>query len=128
MGQLSRVQVIGPGKVSLYLAGRMEMNQGTLFGVDGLGANIAPGNFAVRSCATDVGTDYAVEFHQTGRINAIIMAPNGRVQLDEAALSNGAIQASFVQFDRNTSFSYNNTSLAINSGIFNTLTSWREQP
>ncbi len=128
VGQSSRVRVLGPGRVDLHLAGRMEINQGTLFGVDGLNANIAPGNFVVRSCATDVGTDYAVEFHQTGTINAIILAPNGRVQLDQSALSNGAIQSRTVQFDHNTDFTYNNNNLAIGSGVFNTLTSWREQP
>lgn len=128
IGLNSRVRVIGPGKVVLHLAGRMEISQGTLFGVDAVDANILPGNFVVRSCSADVGTDYAVEFHQTGRINAIIFAPNGRVQLDQASLSNGAIQSRTVQFDRNTSFSYNNTNLSINSGVFNTLTSWREQP
>lgn len=128
IGQLSRVRVLGPGKVDLHLAGRMEINQNTLFGVDGADANIAPGNFVIQSCATDVGTDYAVEFHQTGRINAIIFAPNGRVQLDQAALSNGAIQSSIVQFDRNTTFSYNTTGMSIAGGAYNVLTSWREQP
>ncbi len=128
IGQNGRVRVTGPGKVVLHLAGRMEISQGTLFGVDALNANIPPGNFVLRSCSADAGTDYAVEFHQTGAINAIIFAPNGRVQLDQASLSNGAIQSRTVQFDRNTSFSYNNTNLSINSGVYNTLTSWREQP
>lgn len=128
IGQSSRVRVTGPGRVSLHLAGRMEINQNTLFGVDAADADIAPGNLLVRSCATDAGADYAVEFHQTGRINAIILASNGTIQLDQAALSNGAIQSRWVQFDQNTDFRYNNTNLAINSGVFNTLTSWREQP
>ncbi len=128
IGQISRVLVIGPGRVVLRLAGRMQINQGTLFGVDAAGANIPPGNFVVRSCSTDPLPGYAVEFHQTGRINAILLAPNGRVQLDQASLSNGAIQSRTVQFDRNTDFRYDNTNLAIGSGVFNTLTSWREQP
>ncbi len=128
IGQLSRVRVIGPGRVDLHLAGRMQINQGTLFGVDAADANIPPGNFVVRSCSTDPLPGYALEFHQTGRINAILLAPNGRVQLDQASLSNGAIQSRTVQFDRNTDFRYNNTNLAIGSGVFNTLTSWREQP
>ncbi|MGH2395644.1 MAG: hypothetical protein ACRDFW_01370, partial [bacterium] len=128
IGQTSRVRVIGPGRIVLRLAERMEINQGTLFGVDSVDANIPPGNFTVRSCSGDSGTDYAVEFHQTGRINAVILAPNGRVQLDQSSLSNGAIQSRTVQFDRNTDFRYNNTNLGIGSGVFNTLTSWREQP
>ncbi len=128
VSQNSRVRVIGPGKVVLHLAGRMEINQGTLFGVDALDANIPPGNLVLRSCSADVGADYAVEFHQTGTINAIILAPNGRVQLDRASLSSGAIQSRTVQFDRDTNFSYNNTNLSLNSGVYNTLTSWREQP
>lgn len=128
VGQNSRVRVTGPGKVVLHLAGRMEIGQGTLFGVDGANANINPGRFVLQSCSGDVGTDYAVEFHQTGGINAIILAPNGRVQLDQASLSNGAIQSRTVQFDRDTEFRYNTTGFAIGGGAFNTLTSWREQP
>ena len=128
IGQNSRVRVTGPGRVVLRLAGRMEVNQGTLFGVDASNASIPPGNFTVRSCSGDSGTDYAVEFHQTGTINAVILAPNGRVQLDQSALSNGAIQSRTVQFDQNTNFSYNNSNLSVGSGVFNTLTSWREQP
>ncbi len=128
IGQNGRVRVTGPGRVVLRLAGRMEVNQDTLFGVDASNANIPPGNLTVRSCSVDSGTDYAVEFHRTGTINAVILAPNGQVQLDQSALSNGAIQSLTVQFDQNTNFSYNNNNLAIGSGVFNTLTSWREQP
>ncbi len=128
VGRDSRVRVTGPGKVVLHLAGRMEIGQRTLFGVDGANANIDPGRFVLQSCASDVGNDYAVEFNQTGAINAIILAPNGRVQLDQANLSNGAIQAQRVQFDRGTDFRYNDTGFAISGGAFNTLTSWREQP
>lgn len=128
IGQLSRVRVTGPGRVVLHTAGPMQVNQGTLFGVDASDADIPPGNLLVRSCSADSGTDFAVEFHQTGAINAIILAPNGRVQLDRANLSNGAIQSRTVQFDQNTNFTYNNTNLAVGSGVFGTLTSWREQP
>ncbi|MBI3998006.1 MAG: hypothetical protein HY355_03155 [Armatimonadetes bacterium] len=128
VGQSSRVRITGPGKVVLHLAGRMEINQGTLFGVDGADADIAPGRLVVESCATDSGTDYAVEFHQTERINGIILAPNGRVQLDQASLSRGAVQARTVGLDRNTQFQFDTTSFAISGGAFNTLISWREQP
>jgi len=128
VGRDSRVLVTGPGKVVLHLAGRMEIGQGSFFGVDGANAAINPGRFVLQSCSGDVGTDYAVEFHQTGGINAIILAPNGRVQLDQASLSNGAIQSRTVQFDRDTEFRYNTTGFAIGGGAFNTLTSWREQP
>lgn len=128
VGKTSWVRVTGPGKVVLHLAGRMEIGQGTLFGVDSANANINPGRFVLQSCSGDVGTDYAVEFHQTGGINAIILAPNGRVQLDQASLSNGAIQSRTVQFDQNTEFRYDTTGFAIGGGAFNTLTSWREQP
>jgi len=129
VGKTSRVRVTGPGKVVLHMAGRMEIGQGTFFGVDEANANINPGRFVLQSCASDVAPDiYAVEFHQTGGINAIILAPNGRVQLDQASLSNGAIQSRTVQFDQDTQFSYNTTGFAIGGGAFNTLTSWREQP
>jgi hypothetical protein len=128
VGQNSRVRVTGPGKVVLHMAGRMEIGQGTLFGVDGADDDINPGRFVLQSCSGDDGTDYAVEFHQTGGINAIILAPNGRVQLDQASLSNGAIQSRTVQFDRDTQFRYDTTGFAIGGGAFNTLTSWREQP
>jgi len=128
VGQSSRVRVTGGGKVVLHMAGRMEINQGTLFGVDAADADLAPGNLMVQSCSVDAGTDYAVEFHQTGRINAILFAPNGRVQLDQAALSRGAIQSSIVQFDRNTDYRYDTTGLSLAGGAFNVLTSWREQP
>ncbi|MGQ0571670.1 MAG: DUF7305 domain-containing protein [Armatimonadota bacterium] len=128
VGQNSRVRVAGPGKVELHMAGRMEINQGTLFGVDEVDADIAPGRFVIDSCAADVGTDYAVEFHQTGRINAILLAPNGRVQLDQASLSRGAILSRTVQFDRNTQFQYDSTGFVVSGGAYNTLVSWREQP
>ncbi|MDQ7840571.1 MAG: hypothetical protein RDU83_06020 [bacterium] len=128
VGRDSWVRVTGPGKIVLHMAGRMEIGQRTFFGVDGANDNIDPGRFVLQSCSSDVGTDYAVEFHQTGGINAIILAPNGRVQLDQASLSNGAIQSRSVQFDQATKFTYNTTGFAIGGGAFNTLTSWREQP
>lgn len=128
VGQSSRVRVTGPGKVVLHLAGRMEVAQGTLFGVDASDGDIAPGRLVLQSCAADAGTDYAVEFHQTGRINAIILAPNGRVQLDQASLSHGAIQARTVEFDRDTEFRYDASGFAISGGAFNTVVSWRERP
>jgi hypothetical protein len=127
VGRTSRVRVTGLGKVVLHMAGRMEIGQETLFGVDGTNANINPGHFVLQSCSDDVGTDYAVEFHQTGEINAIILAPNGRVQFDQASLSSGAIQSRTVQFDRDTQFHYDTTGFAIGGGAFNNLTSWREQ-
>jgi len=128
VGQNSRVRLTGAGKVELHMAGIMVINQGTLFGVDSADLDIAPGRFVVESCATDVGTSYAVQFHQTGRINSILLAPNGRVQFDQASLSKGAIQAQSVQFDRNTQFRFDTSSFAISAGAFNTLLTWHEQP
>ncbi len=131
VGQNSRVRVTGGGKVVLHMAGTMEVNQGTLYGVDGSDNDLAPGQFILESCASDpdpASAVYAVEFHQTGRINSIFFAPSGTVQLDQASLSRGAIQSLNVKFDLGTTFSYDTTSLAISAGPYNTLITWHEQP
>ncbi len=128
VGRNSRVRVTGPGKVLLYMAGRTEVGQGSLFGVNATDNNIPPGRLVMQSCASDSGTDYAIEFHQTGAINAVFFAPNGQVQLDQASLSSGAIHSRLVRFDQGTRFSYDTTGFAISAGKFNTLTSWRELP
>lgn len=129
VGQNSRVRVTGGGKVVLHLADRSTINQGTLFGVDATDAGIEPGRFLVQSCATDGGAnEFALEFHQTGGIYAILFAPNGTVQLDQANLSRGAISSRYVQFDRGTDFRYDTTGLAISAGPYNTIAAWREQP
>ncbi|MGQ0548081.1 MAG: DUF7305 domain-containing protein [Armatimonadota bacterium] len=128
IGRNSYVRVTGAGRVSLYMAGRMQLDQGTRYGIDASGNDIDPGRLTVYSTSGDIGTDYAVEFHQTGRINGIFVAPNGRVQLDRAANSQGAILARLVQFDQNTIFTVNTTGLLISGGSFNILTAWREQP
>ena len=128
IGQNSRVAVTGPGKVDLHMAGRMFIDVGTLWGVDPSGVSIAPGQFVLRSCASDANGLPAVVFHQTARINGILLAPNGTVLLHNASLSRGAVLSRAVQINQGTDFTYDTTGLAISSGPWNTLTSWREQP
>jgi hypothetical protein len=130
-GQGSIFRITGGGSVVLTLAGPMHINQSSLFGVDSMNTLLPANHMEVESCSTNTGTGSggtaAVQFDQGSRISAVVIAPQGSVDINQAQLMGGAILADTVQFDKGTNFSFDNTAGSLGGG-FPKLVSWQDVP
>jgi hypothetical protein len=154
IGKCARVVITGSGRVVLWLlepetdpvsaAGQALMaEQLSIFGSTTLGATPEPisgGRFTINivsskpigdagDCLDGAGSCAAVRFSQTGLIAGTFVVPKGGFELDQAQITNGAILAQRIQFDRNTTFTWDPDS-RIGGGVyanFNRLRSWKDQ-
>ncbi len=125
-GQNTWFIIQGGGYVQLNVASQLTVGQGSFFGVDGSG-NVLPANhLVVRSCNTGTPSP-AIWFNQTGKLSAVIIAPYGNVQMDQAQNSQGAVLANNIQFDQGTTLAFDASASAIGFG-FNKLLSWQDVP
>ena len=132
-GQGSTFQITGGGSVVLTLAGDMHINKNSFFGVDNLNNLLPASNFEVESCSTDTGTTKtgtasAVLFDQGTQLSAVFIVPSGSVDMNQAQLSNGAILANNVQFDKSTTFSFDSSASSLGGAGFSKLNSWQDVP
>lgn len=139
-GQRTRVIVQGPGRVRLYVNSQMVLNQQARFGLVDADQNGSPDDangdgvldlvpaerLVVHSCNPGRPSP-ALAFNQTGQLSGLFIVPNGTVQMDQAQLSNGAILAGRVQFDRSTAFTFDATALNVGFG-FTRLIAWQDLP
>ncbi|MDQ7858235.1 MAG: hypothetical protein QN174_09110 [Armatimonadota bacterium] len=155
VGKCARVVITGSGRVVLWLlepatspasaAGQaLHAEQLSIFGSTATGATPAAieGNrFTINVVSSkplgdpgdclDAGVSAcaAVSFNQSGLIAGTFVIPEGGYQLDQAQLTNGAILARRIQFDRNTTFTYDPRS-SIGGGTysnFDRLRAWKDQ-
>jgi hypothetical protein len=118
--QLSVFGSTSPGATPVAIAGdRLTINVVSSKPIDDPGDCLNP---AVIACA-------AVSFNQSGLIAGTFVIPNGGYTLDQAQLTNGAILARRIHFDRNTTFTYDpRSSGGANSyGNFDRLRAWKDQ-
>ncbi len=155
VGKCARLVITGSGRVVLWLlepetdpadaAGQaLKTEQLSVFGSTTLGATpeaISGGRFTINVLSSKPREDpgdclntanpacAAVHFNQSGLIAGTFVVPNGGLELDQAQLTNGAILAKRVHFDRNTTFTWDPDS-RIGGGVyanFNRLRSWKDQ-
>lgn len=154
VGKCARVVITGSGRVVLWLlepetdpadaAGQaLKTEQLSVFGSTTLGATPEPisgGRFTINilsskpigdagDCLDGGPTCAAVHFNQSGLIAGTFVVPNGGLRLDQAQITNGAILARKIHFDRNTTFTWDPDS-RIGGGNyvnFNRLRSWKDQ-
>jgi hypothetical protein len=154
VGRCGRVVITGVGRVALWLlepatipAGNarqaLKTEQQAVFGSTSTGSTpvaIAGGRFNVNvmsskpngdagDCLDGAATCGAVHFNQSGLISGTFAIPEGGFSLDQAQLTNGAVLARQIHFDRNTTFYYDPTS-STGGGTysnFNTLKYWKDQ-
>jgi len=69
-----------------------------------------------------------VLFDQGTQIAAVFIVPNGSVDLNQAQTSNGAILANNVQFDKSTTFGFDNSAYGLPGTGFVKLASWQDVP
>ena len=139
-GQRTRFIVQGPGRVRLSVNSQMVLNQQARFGLVDADRNGSPDDangdgvldlvqaerLVVHSCNPGSPSP-ALAFNQTGQLSGLFIVPNGTVQMDQAQLSNGAILAGRVQFDRSTAFTFDATALNVGFG-FTRLIAWQDLP
>ena len=154
VGRCARVVITGVGKVALWLlepttvpAGNarqaLKTEQQSVFGSTAIGAPAVPiegGRFTINvmsskpvadagDCLDGGAACAAVHFNRSGTISGTFVIPYGGFELDQAQLTNGAVLAQQIQFDRDTTFYYDPTS-QIGSMVvsnFNRLRSWKDQ-
>jgi Tfp pilus assembly protein PilX len=154
VGRCARVVITGIGKVALWLlepptvpadnAGQaLKTEQQSIFGSTTTGspaAAIAGGRFTINvasskpngdagNCLDGAASCGAVHFNQSGLISGTFVIPEGGFSLDQAQLTNGAVLAKQIHFDRDTTFYYDPTSSTGGSvySNFNTLKYWKDQ-
>jgi hypothetical protein len=154
VGRCGRVVITGVGKVALWLlepatvpdtdAGQaLKTEQQAVFGSTSTGATpaaIPGGRFTINvmsskpnddagNCLDGGATCGAVHFNQSGLISGTFVIPNGGFSLDQAQLTNGAVLAKRIHFDRDTTFYYDPTSSTGSNTYsnFNTLKYWKDQ-
>ncbi len=125
-GQNTRFIIQGGGYVQLNVASQLTVGQGSYFGVDGSGNLLPASHLVVRSCNTGTPSP-AIWFNQTGKLSAVIIAPYGNVQMDQAQDSQGAVLANNIQFDQGTNLEFDASASAVGFG-FNKLLSWQDVP
>jgi Tfp pilus assembly protein PilX len=154
VGRCGRVVITGVGKVALWLlepatipaanAGQaLHTEQQAVFGSTTTGSTpsaIAGGRFTINvtsskpnddagNCLSGAATCGAVHFNQAGLVAGTFVIPEGGYKMDQAQLTNGAILAKRIHFDRDTTFYYDPTS-STGGGTysnFNTLKYWKDQ-
>jgi hypothetical protein len=133
VGKCARVIIVGTGKVVLWLLDPSDLalmgEQLSVFGSTDLGATLVPiagGRFTIN--VTSTGTP-AVHFDQSGLIAGTFVVPGGGFRLNQAQLTNGALLANTITFDRNTTFTYDPTSSLAGSNYsnFDRLKAWKDQ-
>lgn len=155
LGKCARLVITGIGKITLWLlepatdpAGlarqALKAEQLAIFGSTSLGAApvaISGDRFKIKVLSSKPLNDpddclapgetscTAVHFNQTGLISGTFLVPDGGFKLDQAQLTNGAILANQVHFDRNTRFTWDPRSrfgTEVYSN-FKRLRSWKDQ-
>ncbi|MCL6650356.1 MAG: penicillin acylase family protein, partial [Chloroflexi bacterium] len=154
VGKCARLVITGSGKVDLWLLEpatdpadlarqALKTEQLSIFGSTTTGATPSPiggDRFTVNvlsskpigdagDCFGGVSSCAAVHFNQAGLISGTFVIPNGGFELDQAQLTNGAILAKRIQFDRNTTFTWDPRS-KIGQQVwsqFNRLRAWKDQ-
>ena len=129
-GKNTRFLIAGGGKVRLHIEDQLWLGQSSQFGVDASTNSLVEAyRMVVNSCSNPADGDPvpAVQFNQTGQISGLFIVPYGKVQLDQAQLTKGAILAGTIQFDRGNNFAYDSGALNIGFG-FNILNSWQDLP
>jgi len=154
VGKCARLVITGSGKVDLWLLEpatdpadlarqALKTEQLSIFGSTTTGATPSPiggDRFTVNvlsskpigdagDCFGGVSSCAAVHFNQAGLISGTFVIPNGGFELDQAQLTNGAILARRIQFDRNTTFTWDPRS-KIGQQVwsqFNRLRAWKDQ-
>ncbi len=158
LGRASRVVITGVGKVALWLLEPADSTpppgslahqalmaeQQSIFGSTSTGATpvaVSGDRFTINVMSNkpigDAGdclnvtmtTCAAVHFNQSGLISGTFIVPGGGFELNQAALTNGAVLAERIQFDQNTTFTWDPNS-RIGGGVysnFNLLKAWKDQ-
>jgi hypothetical protein len=121
----------GAGIVVLNVKSQLTVGQGSFFGLS-YPVSLSPlslvpaGHLIVRSCNTGTPTP-AIWFNQSGGLSAVFIAPYGKVQMDQAQNSQGAILAQNVQLDQGTAFGFDASASAVGLG-FSKLVCWQDLP
>lgn len=155
VGKCARLVISGSGKVTLWLLEpatdsavqarqALKAEQKAIFGSTSTGADpaaISGDRFTIKvlsskpledpgDCLASGDTSCAAaHFNQTGLISGTFLVPDGGLQLDQAQITNGAILANQVNFDRRTTFTWDPGS-RIGAEVysnFNRLRSWKDQ-
>jgi hypothetical protein len=154
VGRCARVVITGVGKVVLWLLEpaaplpddanqALKTEQQAIFGSGSLAGPDTPvtGNrFTINvvsnkpiddagGCVDSGANCSAVDFNQSGLISGTFVIPEGGLALDQAQLTNGAILARRIQFDRDTIFTWDPlSSIGANAyANFNRLRTWKDQ-
>ena len=154
IGRCARVVITGVGKVVLWLLEppallpddanqALKTEQQAIFGSDSLAGPDAPiggDRFTINvisnkpideagGCVDAGAICSAVDFNQSGLISGTFVIPEGGFALDQAQLTNGAILARRIQFDRDTVFTWDpRSSIGANAyANFNRLKYWKDQ-
>jgi hypothetical protein len=154
IGRCARVVITGVGKVVLWLLEpaaplptdanqALKAEQQAIFGSMSLAGPDVPiggDRFTINvvsnkpldeagGCVDGGAICSAVDFNQSGLVSGTFVIPDGGYALDQAQLTNGAILARRIQFDRDTRFTWDPlSSLGSNAyANFNRLKSWKDQ-
>ncbi len=138
LGKCARLEIRGQGKVELWLlepiATALSADQRSVFGTTSSTPTADPAaetpieghRLTVNVVSTNSS---AVVFNQAGLIAGTFLVPRGGFRLDQAQLTNGAVLADTVHFDRGTTFTWDPRS-RIGAGTytnFSRLRSWKDQ-
>lgn len=69
-----------------------------------------------------------MQLDQGSQLSAVFIVPNGSVDMNQAQYSNGAILANNMQFDKTTTFSFDNSAYSLLWSSTPKLNSWEDVP
>lgn len=134
LGVCSRLEVRGVGRVELWLLTpaslALDARQKSIFGtkssVVGSEEAIEGSRLTVNVVSTNAT---AAHFDQTGLVAGTFVLPSGGFDLDQAQLTNGAVLANTIHFDRSSTYTWDPRSSigAATYTNFNRLRSWKDQ-
>jgi hypothetical protein len=122
----------GGGRVQLIVNGTTSVGPTSVFGRDATTGNPVNANqMLLESCSSiNTGVPYDIFFGPGGWISAVLVDPNGYIQMNPSALFRGSVLAATIQMQPSTSYAYDSSAqnIGFGNGVFTKLVSWQDVP